>query len=120
MKFWLRPTGHFPPTRSWRRCESVIQFTDRELSTNSSGQERWRTAANAALSRRTFGGWLERDDGAYSLTESGAEALEQLSADDLWLEISRRYQASKREGESQGVGWEPFLLWARELTASST
>lgn len=94
-----------------------VQFTDRELSNNASGQERWRTAANVTLSRSTFGGWLERDDsGAYSLTESGADALEELSGDELWLEISRRYQASKRESASQGVGWDRFLRWARELT----
>lgn len=93
-----------------------VQFTDRELSTNASGQERWRTAASAALSRATFAGWLARDDtGAYSLTDSGAEALEELSGDDLWSEINRRYSASRREEGAQVVGWEPFLRWAHEL-----
>lgn len=96
-----------------------LQFTDRELSTNASGQERWRTAAGAALSRATFAGWLARDEGgAYSLTDSGAEALEELSGDDLWLEINRRYTASRREGASQAVGWDPFLRWAHELAAT--
>lgn len=96
-----------------------LQFTDRELSTNASGQERWRTAAGAALSRATFAGWLARDDsGAYSLTESGAEALEELSGDDLWLEINRRYKASRRDGVTESVGWDPFLLWALELVRS--
>jgi 5-methylcytosine-specific restriction protein B len=93
-----------------------IDVNERELSTNRSGQVRWRTAANAALSWSTFGGWLERDeDGRYSLTESGAEALAELSGDDLWLEISRRYRASKGDSPLQGSGWDPFLRWAREL-----
>lgn len=96
-----------------------LQFTDRELSTNASGQERWRTAVSAALSRATFAGWLARDDtGAYFLTESGTEALEELSADELWLEINRRYTASRRDGASPAVGWDPFLLWARELAGT--
>lgn len=93
-----------------------IDVNERELSTNRSGQVRWRTAANAALSWSAFGGWLERDaDGRYSLTESGAEALEELSGDDLWLAISRRYRASKPDSPMQGSGWDPFLRWAREL-----
>lgn len=94
-----------------------IDVNERELSTNRSGQVRWRTAANAALSWSTFGGWLERDeDGRYSLSESGAEALDELSGDALWLEISRRYRASKGDSPMQGSGWDPFLRWARELT----
>jgi len=96
----------------------IIHFNEREMSANPSGQMRWRTAANAAMSWSTFGGWLARDENrAYALTESGADALAELSGDDLWLEITRRYHASRRESESQGVGWEPFLLWARELTS---
>ncbi|QIK67288.1 AAA domain-containing protein [Nocardioides sp. HDW12B] len=100
------------------RVSELIGFNERELSTNASGQIRWRTAANAAMSWSTFGGWLTRDeDRGYSLTESGAEALGELSADDLWLEIARRYHASKLESASQGVGWESFILWARELSS---
>ncbi|WP_165553131.1 AAA family ATPase [Kribbella speibonae] len=98
------------------RVAERIEFSDRELSTNATGQVRWRTAATVAMSRSTFGGWLTRDSNqAYSLTESGAEALKELSPDELWLEVTRRYNASKREMEVQGVGWEPFLQWAREL-----
>ncbi|WP_328524539.1 AAA family ATPase [Kribbella sp. NBC_00359] len=98
------------------RVAELIDFTARELSTNASGQVRWRTAANAALSWSTFGGWLTRDENqAYSLTESGAEALDELPPDELWLEVTRRYHASKREDAALGVGWEPFLRWAREL-----
>ncbi len=44
------------------RVRERLQFTERELSTNASGHERWRTAANVAMSRSTFGGWLGRDD----------------------------------------------------------
>ncbi|MGW5192428.1 AAA family ATPase [Kribbella sp. NPDC004138] len=98
------------------RVAERIDFTERELSANASGQVRWRTAANAAMSWSTFGGWLTRDENqAYALTDSGAEALHELSADELWLQVSRRYYASKREGAAQGAGWEPFLRWAREL-----
>lgn len=96
----------------------LMDFNEREMSTNASGQVRWRTAANAAMSWSAFGGWLTRDDNrAYSLTDSGADALGELSPDELWLEVTRRYHASKREGALQGVGWEPFLRWARELVA---
>ncbi|NIK55790.1 AAA family ATPase [Kribbella shirazensis] len=100
------------------RVAERIDFTEREMSTNASGQVRWRTAASVAISRSTFGGWLTRDENhAYSLTDSGAEALAELSPDALWLEVTRRYHASKRDGGAQGVGWEPFLRWARELVA---
>jgi hypothetical protein len=44
------------------RVAELIDFTERELSTNASGQVRWRTAANAAMSWSTFGGWLTRDE----------------------------------------------------------
>lgn len=96
----------------------TVTLSERELSLNASGQPRWRTAANATLSRSTTGGWLERNEHrGYTLTESGTEALDGLTADTLWLEISRRYEAAKQEGASQGVGWDPFLRWARELTS---
>jgi 5-methylcytosine-specific restriction protein B len=99
-----------------QRVQERMDFTDRERSTNESGQQRWRTAASAALSRSTYAGWLERDDnGAYTLTEGGTEALGELTADDLWLQLNRRYQASKR-AESNGGGWGQFLRWAEELT----
>jgi 5-methylcytosine-specific restriction protein B len=99
------------------RVAEQIKFNQRELSTNDGGQIRWRTAASAALSRSAFRGWLTRDDnGGYTLTESGAEALAALPADELWQDVSRAYQASRRGGESQGIGWEPFLLWAHEFT----
>ena len=94
-----------------------VEFNAREASTNASGQLRWRTAANAALSWSTFGGWLARDDNRrYVLTEAGAEALEALTSDDLWLEITRRYHASKDVAEGVAVGWDGFLHWARELS----
>ncbi len=96
--------------------EQLVGFTDQELSKNASDQLRWRTAATRALSWSTFAGWLERDAaGKYQLTEDGAEALAELSADDLSLEVSRRYRASKRQRDAQG--WGSFLDWARELVA---
>ena len=97
------------------RLEGLLEFNERELSTNASGQVRWRTAANAALSWSTFGGWLTRDEGGrYSLTDSGSEALAELSGDALWLEIGRRYRASRSGPETAG-GWDPFLHWASEI-----
>lgn len=111
---------HGRPMRSREVLAEVAQsvtFNARELSTNPSGQLRWRTAANAAMSWSTFGGWLTRDENQqYTLTESGAEALGELSAEDLWLEITRRYHASKRDEDLQSTGWNAFLHWAHELT----
>lgn len=96
-----------------------VDLNERERSTNPSDLERWRTATHTALSRATFAGWLLRDDsGAYSLTDSGAEALHELSGDHLWVEISRRYSASRRAVAPTAVGWDPFLLWARELVGA--
>lgn len=114
----LAASGHSMPSRDvLAEVEQVVEFNDRELSTNQSGQVRWRTAANAAMSWSTFGGWLTRDqDQRYAITESGAEALDELSTDDLWLEITRRYHAAKRDDSARSPGWDGFLLWAHELT----
>jgi 5-methylcytosine-specific restriction protein B len=116
----LATSGH--PMRSAEVLAEVadgIDLNDRELSANPSGQARWRAAANAVLSWSTFSGWLTRDeDQRYTITESGAEALEELSADDLWLEITRRYQAAKRDESTHGAGWDGFLFWAHELTSA--
>ena len=96
------------------RVEELIEFNDLESSKNPSEQLRWRVAATRALSWSTFVGWLERDAaGSYWLTEAGAEALADLSPDDLNLEVGRRYRASKRDRDAQG--WEGFLGWASEL-----
>jgi len=96
------------------RVEELIEFNDLESSKNPSEQLRWRVAATRALSWSTFVGWLERDAaGSYRLTEAGAEALADLSPDDLNLEVGRRYRASKRDRDAQG--WEGFLGWASEL-----
>jgi len=96
------------------RVNELVAFNDHELSKNASDQMRWRTAATRALSWSTFAGWLERDAaGYYQLTEGGAEALADLSTEELNLEVSRRYRASKRQRDVQG--WQSFLAWAREL-----
>lgn len=100
-----------------QRVAESLALNDRELSKNPSDQLRWHTAASAALSRSTSGGWLERDaGGGYSITDDGRDALASLAADELWLEVNRRYQASNVMGSPQGAGWEPFLAWGREFT----
>lgn len=119
LTFWLHVVDrpHVRDALRLRDCTTVQRRTILRLKQECPEADSSAVATHA-MSWSTFGGWLTRDENhAYSLTESGAEALGELSPDELWLEVTRRYHASKREGTAQGVGWEPFLRWSRELVA---
>ena len=103
------------------RIEDRIDLNERELSLNPSGGPRWKTTVNFVSSWAAGIGWLTKDPG-WAITETGREALETYSPDDLYLEISRRN--SERRGaqtldiELQQDGWETFLYWGQRLAES--